>query len=178
MGSGGRVDLLRGVTLVAEESRTDGRGWFKHVFQRSHIEAATGAPLRIDQGNHSWSEQGVLRGIHAEPWAKLVYVVSGRAQIVVVNLIEGHDEYGLHMSREVGDFDGGRIAVHVPEGFGNGFLALTPCHYLNLVSAEFTPVGRGGVRWNDPSLAIEWRLRGDPVLSARDAALPFLPAAG
>lgn len=82
------------------------------------------------------------------------------------------------MSREVGDFDGGRMAVHVPEGFGNGFLALTPCHYLNLVSAEYTPARRGGVRWDDPSLAIEWRLRGAPVLSARDAALPFLPAPG
>ena len=40
-------------------------------------------------------------------------------------------------------------------------------------TAEYAPESEGGVRWNDPDLAIEWPVR-DITLSERDKGLPLL----
>ena len=64
--------------------------------------------------------------------------------------------------------------LYVPEGFAHGYQALeddTVAHYT--MSSPYTPDRARGIRWDDPELAIPWPLP-DPILSARDAALPRL----
>ncbi|MGB5464521.1 MAG: dTDP-4-dehydrorhamnose 3,5-epimerase family protein [Sedimenticolaceae bacterium] len=38
----------------------------------------------------------------------------------------------------------------------------------------YSPSSEFAVRWNDPSIAIEWPLRGEPVLSDKDRGAPLL----
>ena len=63
--------------------------------------------------------------------------------------------------------------LFVSEGLANAFYCLTEVDYINDVSLEFDPARRGGVRFDDPDLAVAWPTR-TPVLSAVDRGLPFL----
>ncbi|HNQ76927.1 MAG TPA: dTDP-4-dehydrorhamnose 3,5-epimerase, partial [Pseudothauera hydrothermalis] len=62
----------------------------------------------------------------------------------------------------------------IPEGFAHGFQVLeSGSELLYLHTAFYVPTAEGGVRYNDPRLAIPWPL---PVsdLSDRDASHPLL----
>ena len=142
----------------------DARGYFKYVFQQSGL----AEPHEVSQVNHSFSREGVLRGIHLEPWQKLVTVISGRARICVVNLIPSHPEYTDHMLIDTGEDSPQGFAVLIPMGFGNAFLALRDTHYLNFVSKEYSEKGRSGARWDDPVFGVDWALRDEPTLSSQD----------
>ena len=58
----------------------------------------------------------------------------------------------------------------------HGYLALERSAVAYSCGAGYDPAREGGVRWDDPSLAVEWPLEGDarPILSERDRALPGL----
>lgn len=45
--------------------------------------------------------------------------------------------------------------------------------FLYKVDAPYSPQDEGGIRWDDPELAIDWNVK-EPVLSDKDKALPFL----
>jgi dTDP-4-dehydrorhamnose 3,5-epimerase len=66
----------------------------------------------------------------------------------------------------------------VPVGFAHGFLTLEPdTEIAYKVSDYYSPAHEGGVRWDDPTLAIGWpgiEPGRQPWLSPRDAALPGL----
>jgi dTDP-4-dehydrorhamnose 3,5-epimerase len=63
-----------------------------------------------------------------------------------------------------------------PAGFGHGFLVLTEVAEFQYKCSDFyAPAEERGVRWDDPTLAIEWPTAGlDPILSDRDLAWPHL----
>jgi dTDP-4-dehydrorhamnose 3,5-epimerase len=69
-----------------------------------------------------------------------------------------------------------RKMLFVPEGFAHGFQSLvdnTETAYL--MSAAYAAESSAGILWSDPALGIEWPLA-DPIMSARDRALPRLGA--
>jgi dTDP-4-dehydrorhamnose 3,5-epimerase len=69
---------------------------------------------------------------------------------------------------------GNRRQFWIPEGFAHGFVALaehTVFHYL--CTAPYRREHDAAIRWNDAALAIDWPVA-SPVLSAKDAAAPFL----
>lgn len=172
---GKQFQCLDGCEIIRHVEKIDNRGFFKYLYQQSDLISASKSqnfvPLQV---NHSWSQKGVLRGIHREPWSKLVYVPSGRALLCVVNLVPESSQYGGHMMLTIGDFEGGRVGVFIPEGFGNGFYCIQDSHYFNLVSREFVDIDRSGYRWNDPSLGIKWDIDDEPVLSEQDKSWPLL----
>ena len=62
----------------------------------------------------------------------------------------------------------------IPEGFAHGFQALEAnSELLYLHTAFYTPEAEGGLRYDDPRLAIDWP-RPVTDLSARDAAHPLI----
>jgi dTDP-4-dehydrorhamnose 3,5-epimerase len=165
---------LKGPQVISHEMFNDSRGFFKYTFQASDLLRVGVDGYEVRQMNHSYSLKNVLRGIHREPWGKLIYVPSGIAEICVVNLIAGHEEFADYFLITVGDFDGGRKAVYVPKGFGNAFHCLEDTHYINLVSKEYKDEGRLGACWDDPLLKINWTHAKDPILSRQDIAWPPL----
>lgn len=66
----------------------------------------------------------------------------------------------------------------VPEGFGHGFVVLSDtAEFLYKTTDYYAPAHERCIAWNDPTLAIDWRMSGEPVVSAKDAlGLPFLQA--
>lgn len=155
----------------------DERGFF-YEFWNARDFSLLGIDVVWVQDNHSRSAAGVLRGLHfqrgAEAQDKLIRVISGRAWDVVVDVRRSSPTFGQWASFELSAAN--KRMLFIPKGFAHGFLSLedgTECLYK--CSAFYSPPQEGGIRWDDPSLAIPWPLEGrTPILSPRDQKWPFL----
>ena len=169
---------LDGLWLVEPERRADERGYFARTFCDQEF-AAHGLPTRFPQCNASFNaSRGTLRGLHWQdepyPEGKLVRCVRGAAFDVAADLRPGSPTHGRWASAELSADNG--HALYIPPGFAHGFQAIEDGTELFYQMTESYRDGLArGVRWDDPDLAIEWPLP-DPVLSARDAALPLFGA--
>jgi dTDP-4-dehydrorhamnose 3,5-epimerase len=166
---------IQGLFSITSPKLEDRRGFFREHYRHSALAAAIGREPKMRQGNHSRSRAGVLRGFHAEAWDKLIYVVRGTATCVVADTRPDSPTFGRHESFLIGDAPGEHMRIFVAEGLSNAFYCHTEVDYLNDVSAEFRPEGRGGVLWSDETLAVDWPTR-SPILSDVDANLPTLRA--
>ncbi|WP_049982653.1 dTDP-4-dehydrorhamnose 3,5-epimerase [Halorubrum sp. BV1] len=163
------------VVLVETDVFSDRRGSLFEMYNRPLFEDAG-----IDGEFHlelvSRSAQNVLRGLHIQrpPYAqaKLVRCVSGEIFDVAVDLRASSDTFGDHVSVRLSEDNDD--ALYIPPGFAHGFLALDESTVLYKLDDEYAPDHEGGVRWNDPRLAIDWPLDGEPVLSDDDRELPTL----
>ena len=166
---------IPGVKLIAPAVFRDARGSFSETWNRARL-AAHGIDLDFVQDNHSVSvAPGTLRGLHFQspPHAqdKLVRCVKGRIWDVAVDIRKGSPSYGKWVGAELSPENGQQILV--PQGFLHGFVTLAPdTEVLYKCTDVYAPDCDGSVLWS--SCGIDWPFRGDPVLSAKDAAArPF-----
>jgi dTDP-4-dehydrorhamnose 3,5-epimerase len=156
----------------------DDRGFFKEVIRTGQLEEKIGKPFVTRQVNHSRSTKNTLRGIHIAPWNKLIYVVHGTVQSVIVDCRKGSPTFGKYKSVILGEDN--RSCIFVPAGCGNSYLVLSEdADYLYLTDQEWTPNQEKGVAWNDKDLAIDWQLSeadGEPTLSEKDKNNPSFSA--
>ncbi|MDX1659582.1 MAG: dTDP-4-dehydrorhamnose 3,5-epimerase family protein [Nitriliruptorales bacterium] len=169
--------LIDGLLVVRWETHGDDRGFFRQTYQVREIGDALGREPTLRQGNHSRSEPGVLRGFHAEPWDKLVYVVRGLAFCAVADIRPGSDTFGEVAAFRLGDPpDGERIRLFIAEGLANSFCTIgaTATDYVYDVSDYWRPdLDKPSVAWDDPDLAVDWPVD-DPTLSDADRSNPIL----
>jgi dTDP-4-dehydrorhamnose 3,5-epimerase len=164
---------LAGLKLVELPVYGDERGFFVERFQQERFQE-NGLPAQFFQDNHSRSAPGVVRGLHYQQnpnQGKLIGVVRGRIWDVAVDLRADSPTFGEHIAVELSDMNGSLLWV--PPGFGHGFCVLgeEPADVMYKVDARYNPQGEGGVRWNDPELAIPWPVS-QATVSARDEKLP------
>ena len=163
---------LGGLQLVELDIHGDARGFF---VERFHAELFRPfISTQFVQDNHSRSAPGVLRGLHFQyspPQGKLVGVVHGAIFDVAVDVRPESPTFGRSYGLELSDMNG-RL-LWVPPGFAHGFCVIgdEPADVLYKVDAAYAPTGEGGIRWNDPDLAVKWPVE-DPTVSARDMVLP------
>lgn len=169
---------LPGVKIIQPRVFKDERGFFMEIYKKSDF-AAAGITVEFVQDNHSFSSKGVLRGIHCQsaPHAqgKLVRVIKGAVWDVAVDLVSGSATFGKWYGLELSEKNS--TMFYIPPGFGHGFLTLEDdTHFLYKCTAEYNPESDGGIRWNDPDLAIEWPLEENmrPIVSDKDRILPLL----
>jgi dTDP-4-dehydrorhamnose 3,5-epimerase len=161
------------VKLLVPRVHGDARGFFLERWRRD----VPGLPAAWAQDNHSRSRGGTLRGLHyqlaAHAQGKLVGVVRGRILDVAVDLRRGSPTFGRWVSAVLDDE---RLhQLWVPPGFAHGFLVLSEvADVLYKVDHPYTPAAERGVRWDDPTLAIDWGALHEPLVSEKDAALPLL----
>lgn len=164
------------VLLIEPEVFGDERGFFMESFNARRFREATGIGAEFVQDNHSRSVRGVLRGIHYQvvrPQGKLVRVAAGRVFDVAVDLRRSSPRFGRWVGVELSDRD--HRQMWVPPGFGHAFLVLSDsADFLYKTTDYWYREHDRSLRWNDPALAIDWPLRGEPLLAARDAAAPLL----
>ena len=165
---------IEGLLVVRWETHGDDRGFFRQTYRADELAEALGRDVSLRQGNHSRSQAGVLRGFHAEPWDKLVYVVRGTAFAAIADLRPDSATFGEVATFRLGDPPGERIRLFVAEGLGNAFCAETDVDYLYDVSDYWHPgVDKREVAYNDPDLAVDWPVT-EPELSEADRVAPTL----
>lgn len=148
----------------------DERGFFYESFNARAFAEATGLNREFVQDNHSRSQRGVLRGLHyqlQQAQGKLVRVTAGEVFDVVVDIRRGSPNFGrwvgVHLSAD------NKRQLWLPEGFAHGFLVLSEfAEFLYKTTDYYAPAHERCIRWDEPSLAIDWPLSEAPQLSAKD----------
>ncbi|KNG92241.1 dTDP-4-dehydrorhamnose 3,5-epimerase [Pseudaestuariivita atlantica] len=169
---------LSGVKIITPKRFGDARGFFSESWNRKAMEEA-GLSYDWCQDNHSLSAKvGTIRGLHfqAPPHAqdKLVRCGKGRLFDVAVDIRKGSPTYGQWVGEEL-SFENGKQLL-VPAGFAHGFVTREPdTEIIYKCSDYYAPEADGGIRWDSPSVGIDWALDGiEPLLSEKDAAAPAL----
>ena len=169
---------IPGLVEVRPSSHKDARGFFSEVYKRSAFKAA-GLTIDWIQDNQSLSTAvGTVRGLHyqAPPLAqeKLVRVLRGAIFDVAVDIRSGSPTYGHWIGVELSAAKWNQLLI--PVGFAHGFMTIEPdTEVLYKVSAPYSRVHEGAIRWNDPTLGIDWLDLGvEPILSEKDRIAPLL----
>jgi len=154
----------------------DARGFFLESWNARTFAEATGADVSFVQDNHSRSARNVVRGIHYQmvrPQGKLVRVVSGRVLDVAVDLRRSSPRFGQWVGVELSAEN--HRQLWIPPSFGHGFAVLSDsADFLYKTTEVWLPEHDRSLRWNDPEIGIDWRLDGEALVAAKDAAAPLL----
>jgi len=165
---------IPGVLIITPRRFIDGRGFFSETFQAERY-ASAGVVHPFVQDNWSRSRRGVLRGLHLQnpkTQGKLVSVIRGNVLDVAVDVRVGSPTFGRHVAVEVSEENG--VQFFLPRGCAHGFVVLSEtADFLYKCDEYYSPKDEIVVRWNDPTLGIDWRVS-DPQLGPRDAAAPLL----
>jgi dTDP-4-dehydrorhamnose 3,5-epimerase len=164
---------IPGVVLIAHQSRFDARGSFTKLFHPEDIGLEYGQAFPIRESFISWSEPGVLRGMHFQspPFAhdKAVTCLTGEVLDVILDLRRSSPTYGQSVSFHLNG--AAPATVWIPVGCAHGFAVLGKdralLHYA--VTAEHSPTNDLGVRWD--SFGFKWPCATGSVISDRDRAL-------
>lgn len=166
---------LAGIFVLEPKVFEDSRGWFLESYNERAFAELTGLAPSFVQDNHAGSEQGVLRGLHyqfAGTQGKLVRATAGQVFDVAVDLRKESLTFGRWYGVDLSA--GNRRQIWIPGGFAHGYYVTSDFAEVQYkTTAFYEPAGEGAIRWDDPDIAIDWPLSGEPLLSAkdRDAAL-------
>ena len=167
---------LAGAYLIHLAPNVDERGLFARAFCAREF-AAHGLETSYVQANISTNARaGTVRVMHfqrsPDAEVKLVRCVNGAIYDVIVDMREGSQTYLRSFGAELSDEQG--LMMYVPKGFAHGYQALTNgASVFYMVSAFYAPHSEGGLRFDDPKLAIKWP-RAVADVSDKDARWPLL----
>lgn len=167
---------IEGLVIIEPTVFGDNRGYFLESYNKKKFEEAIGK-VSFVQDNESKSSKGVLRGLHFQkpPYAqaKLVRCIEGKVLDVAVDIRDGSETYGKHVSVELSGEN--KKQVFIPRGFAHGFLVLSNTAIVSYkVDNNYAPAHDAGIRWDDPTLNIQWGVNEREVLvSEKDTKLPF-----
>ena len=173
---------IDGVLILEPKVFGDARGFFLESFNQRVFDEAVGHHVEFVQDNHSRSAKGVLRGLHYQvpPHAqgKLVRVTNGAVLDVVVDVRRDSPTYARWVGVDL-SADSHR-QLWIPPGLAHGFFVLSEsADVLYKATAFYRPDAERSVRWDDPTIGIDWPLEGcAPVLSAKDRDAPALSSHG
>ncbi|MBP5644529.1 MAG: dTDP-4-dehydrorhamnose 3,5-epimerase [Bacteroidales bacterium] len=158
---------IQGVFIIEPRVFGDARGYFFESFNARDFARETGIEVDFVLDNESFSRYGVLRGLHFQmpPYAqaKLVRVVQGAVLDVAVDLRSGSPTYGRHVAAELTAEN--HRQFFMPKGIAHGFSVLSPEVIFQYKCDEYYhPESEGALAWDDPDLAIDWKLPADKVL--------------
>lgn len=152
---------LKGAFIIELEKREDNRGFFARGWDGKLLEQH-GLIGNVVQQNIAFSKfKGTIRGLHYQkpPYQEMKYVRCTRGSIfdVIVDLRPDSPTYkqwlGVNLS-----MDDYRV-LYVPKDFAQGFQSLEDnSEIMYLVSEMYTPPSEAGIRYNDPSIKVDWPL--------------------
>lgn len=173
-----RVDAtdLPEVLILDPTVFEDDRGFFMESWNARDFAAATGLNLSFVQDNHSRSSRNVLRGIHyqlVKPQGKLVRVTCGTVLDVAVDLRRTSTNFGRWVGVELSDKN--KRQLWIPPGFGHAFVVKSDtADFLYKTTEYWYAEYDRSIRWDDPTIGIEWSLDGEPLIATKDARAPAL----
>ena len=157
---------IPGVRILEPKVFGDARGYFFESWNQTVCEAV-GITNNWMQDNESKSCFGVLRGLHyqAAPYtqAKIVRAVLGSVLDVVVDIRKGSPTYGKHIAVELSGEN--KRQLYIPRGCAHGFVVLSDqAVFAYKCDDVYMPSSERGIMFNDPDLAIDWRVAPDKIL--------------
>ncbi len=166
---------IEGLLIIEPAVFSDDRGFFMESFNVRRFEEHTGLRPSFVQDNESGSVKHTLRGLHFQvpphDQGKLVRVSRGAALDVAVDLRIGSPTFGQHHSVMLSASN--KLQYWIPPGFAHGFLTLEDdTLFTYKCTAYYHKASDWALRWNDPSLGIDWGIA-DPLLSDKDREAPL-----
>jgi dTDP-4-dehydrorhamnose 3,5-epimerase len=157
------------VKVIEPRVFADSRGFFSETFSAQRY-ADAGVQGPFVQDNWSHSANGSLRGLHyqiEQAQGKLVQVINGSIFDVAVDLRKQSATFGKWIGIELSSEN--KRQLYIPPGFAHGFLVLSEsADFLYKCTDYYAPEHERTLLWNDQSVAIDWPLEGDPILSEKD----------
>tara|TARA_Y100001968_G_C19144374_1_gene613020 strand:+ start:170 stop:712 length:543 start_codon:yes stop_codon:yes gene_type:complete len=160
---------INGLLVFQPIIHSDDRGyffesWSNEFFRDINIE------LDFIQDNQSFSNKGVLRGLHFQnpPFeqGKLVRVIKGKVLDVAVDIRKDSSTYGSYYSIELSEYN--NTIFWIPPGFAHGFLSLEKDTIFNYkCTGLYNKQSEGSLLWNDKDLNIDWGIE-SPIVSEKD----------
>jgi dTDP-4-dehydrorhamnose 3,5-epimerase len=160
------------VVIIEPRVFGDERGFFFESFNHRFFSDKVDSTVQFVQDNHSRSCQNVLRGLHyqiQQVQGKLVRAIAGSILDVAVDIRKSSPTFGQWVSCELSAEN--KRSFWVPGGFAHGFVVLSEVAEVLYKATDFyAPQHERAILWDDPDLAIDWKLPGSPILSAKDQA--------
>jgi len=158
------------VLIIEPDVFGDERGFFMESFNAREMRQI-GIDAEFVQDNHSRSQRGVLRGLHyqiSQPQGKLVRVVNGAVFDVAVDMRRDSSTFGKWAGVELSAEN--KRLFWLPAGLAHGFYVLSEsADFVYKATDYYAPQFERTVLWNDSDLGIVWPLKGEPILSGKDA---------
>ncbi|MFI0492194.1 dTDP-4-dehydrorhamnose 3,5-epimerase [Flavobacterium sp.] len=167
--------FIKDLVILTPRIFEDERGYFFEAYNQAKFNT-NGIKYQFIQDNQSFSKRGVIRGLHLQinPYAqaKLVRVLEGEILDVAVDLRKNSPTYGQHVSVVLSASN--KKQLMVPHGFAHGFSVLSEtASVLYKVDQLYHKESERGIRYDDPTLEIDWQLNPDEVIvSEKDLILP------
>jgi len=166
---------IQDVLVISSEKHPDERGNFMELMKNSEFKSL-GLPNDFPQQNLSYSKKNVIRGLHYQhgehAQGKLVYLVKGHVRDVFVDMRPNSATYKKWGYVDLTGED--NKLVYIPPGFAHGFSVLSDeAYFLYLCTKEYAKGEEGGIKFDDPSLNIDWGVE-NPIVSEKDRVLPYL----
>ena len=166
---------IKDLVIIEPTIFNDERGYFFEAYNQAKFQKE-GINYQFIQDNQSFSKRGVIRGLHLQinPFAqaKLVRVLEGEILDVAVDLRKNSPTYGQHVSVVLSAAN--KKQLMVPHGFAHGFSVLSEtASVLYKVDQAYNKESERGIRYDDPTLAIDWQLDSNEIIvSEKDVILP------
>lgn len=159
---------LPGVVRVDPAAFGDARGFFMESFNvQRYAEAGIAGPFVQD--NISFSQRGVLRGLHLQHphgQGKLVQALRGEVFDVAVDVRTGSPTFGEWVGEYLSQEN--KRQLYIPPGFAHGFLVTSDeALFAYKCTDYYHPETEQSVRWDDPRIGIKWP-KCDVSLSTKD----------
>ena len=165
---------IKDILVLTPSVFEDERGYFFESYSEASFKQNQ-LNISFIQDNQSFSKKGVIRGLHFQkaPYAqtKLVRVLQGEILDIAVDLRKDSETYGQYFSMVLSAEN--KKQVLVPKGFAHGFSVLSEhATVLYKVDEIYHKDSECGIRYDDPTLAINWQVAASNVIvSGKDRIL-------
>ncbi|HTB32236.1 MAG TPA: dTDP-4-dehydrorhamnose 3,5-epimerase [Bacteroidia bacterium] len=162
--------FIEGLLIIQPDVFSDARGYFYEPYNKKKF-AEAGISEEFVQDNQSFSQKGVIRGLHFQnpphAQAKLLRVIQGSIWDVAVDIRKTSPTYGKYVGVELSAEN--KTLFYVPKGFAHGFLTLEDDTVLLYKCSDFyNKPSEESIIWNDSDIMIPWNID-NPVLSEKDS---------
>ena len=166
---------LENVLLFEPKVFKDNRGHFFESYRDSFLKE-NGLDIKFIQDNEVFSKDvNILRGLHYQldkPQGKLIHVVAGSINDVIVDIRLGSPDFGKSIMIKLDSIS--HKILYVPEGFAHGYLVLEENTIIRYKCTNYyNPDSEYGIKWDDEDINIHWGVT-NPIISAKDKNLPKL----
>lgn len=157
------------VKIIGPDVFRDNRGLFQETFDPDVFKATLKNPVGFVQEIRMHTKRYELTGLHYQitPYSqgRLIHVENGQVFQVAVDLRKSSPTFSRWVATVLSDENGYRFWI--PEEFASGMLTLSD--YADIVTLTTKPHDGKSmrcIRWDDPTIAIDWHGIVSPPISS------------